>query len=312
MSGGSMRNASQSDSHVLELEDYRGIIHLDEPYSYPVPSKQLKITNDELNIIVGELVEYLRSENLSHSTYQTPTNATLREELYSLLTLRPPNPLPKWFYKKIDSLLHLELHKKSVVKSETLSPISPKIPVALWQGDITTIQIDAIINAANSQLLGCFIPYHKCIDNVIHAAAGPLLRQDCHKIMVAQGFPEPPGQAKITRGYNLPSKYVLHTVGPIYNGSQDDYINDRVISSQQNLLQSSYQKCLEVASNVDQIQSLAFCGISTGVYGFPKRPAARIAIETITKWLRTHPKRFRLIVIDVFSNVDKEIYKQLL
>ena len=159
-----------------------------------------------------------------------------------------------------------------------LQPVPSDPRIILWQGDITRLDADAIVNAANSQLLGCFRPGHNCIDNVIHSAAGLQLREECAEIMRRQGHEEPTGQAKITGGYNLPAKYVLHTVGPI--------IMERVTEEDCELLASCYRSCLKLAEE-NSLKSVAFCCISTGVFRFPKEEAARIAVSTVRESLKT-------------------------
>lgn len=151
--------------------------------------------------------------------------------------------------------------------------------LSLWQGDITRLAVDAIVNAANSQLLGCFVPGHNCIDNVIHSAAGLQLREACYQQMKQQHAPEPTGQAKITAAYNLPSKYVIHTVGPI--------VTARLTPELEQDLANSYRACLEIAV-ANQVRSLAFCCISTGVFRFPNQAAAAIAIATVRAFLEAH------------------------
>ena len=173
--------------------------------------------------------------------------------------------------------------------------------IHLWQGDITRLKVDAIVNAANSRLLGCFIPLHSCIDNAIHSAAGIQLRCECDSIMKAQGHEEPIGRAKMTRGYNLPARYVIHTVGPI--------VSDGVpTKAQREQLVSCYRSCLELAER-NHLQSIAFCCVSTGVFRFPKRMAAEIAIQTVKAYRRQYVKT---VVFNVFTNDDYEIYRQLL
>lgn len=172
----------------------------------------------------------------------------------------------------------------------------------MWQGDITRLEIDAIVNAANNQMLGCFQPLHACIDNAIHSAAGPQLREDCYTIMRLQGAKEKTGTAKVTRAYNLLSKYVLHTVGPIVMRGT------AVTDKQRFELVSSYTACLEVAKRVESIKTIAFCAISTGVFGFPKKEAAEIAVNTVMNWLQENPRSFEKIVFCVFSEEDYQIY----
>ena len=170
----------------------------------------------------------------------------------------------------------------------------------VWQGDITRLKVDAIVNAANSELLGCFIPLHGCIDNAIHSAAGIQLRDACYRIMRAQGHEEATGTAKITPGFNLPAKYVIHTVGPIIPDGQPT-------SEQEEQLASCYRSCLDIAEDYG-LRSIAFCCISTGVFHFPRRRAAEIAVETV----RSYPKKnIDTIIFNTFKDEDDHIYRQL-
>jgi O-acetyl-ADP-ribose deacetylase (regulator of RNase III) len=178
---------------------------------------------------------------------------------------------------------------------------------ALWRGDITTLRVDAIVNAANAKMLGCFQPFHTCIDNAIHSAAGPRLREDCHAIMQRQGCPEGTGWAKLTRAYNLPARYILHTVGPIVVKGEN-----RVLPEHEQQLSDCYHSCLELAKRVSAIRSIAFCCISTGVFGFPQGLAARIALQTVEGWLSGNPNSLDLAVFNVFGEDDFEIYERLL
>lgn len=175
--------------------------------------------------------------------------------------------------------------------------------IKLWQGDITTLKVDAIVNAANSKLLGCFIPQHNCIDNVIHSAAGVQLRDECNRIMQMQGHDEAVGSAKITGAYNLPSKHVIHTVGPQI--PYGEYPTDRDCED----LRDCYLACLEIASRY-KLESIAFCCISTGVFNFPQKLAADIAIKTVEEYLNTTETTLTDIIFDVFSDDDYLIYKE--
>lgn len=177
--------------------------------------------------------------------------------------------------------------------------------IHLYKGDITTIECDAIVNAANSQMLGCFIPGHHCIDNAIHSAAGLGLRQECHLLMEEQGYPEPVGKAKITSGYHLPAKYVVHTVGP---NLRDCNPPTRAEASRQ--LAQCYEACLDGINDYPDIHNIVFCSISTGVFGFPIEEASGLAIATIRQWLRTHHHHLTKVVIDVFSEEDYDVYYQ--
>jgi O-acetyl-ADP-ribose deacetylase (regulator of RNase III) len=178
-------------------------------------------------------------------------------------------------------------------------------PMKVWRGDITRLSVDAIVNAANTSLLGCFHPGHGCIDNAIHSAAGPRLREDCARIIEIQGHPESSGDAKITRAYHLPSRFVLHTVGPIVAGG-------RAHPDDEHMLVCSYWSCLELAAGTPSIRSLAFCAISTGVFGYPKDGAADVAVRTVSRWLRERPKTLGLIVFCVFSDADERAYDRVM
>ena len=172
----------------------------------------------------------------------------------------------------------------------------------LWRGDITTLGVDAIVNAANSQMLGCFVPGHHCIDNAIHTFAGIQLRLECARLMEEQGYPEPTGMAKVTGAFNLPSKRIIHTVGPIACGEASDL--DRA------LLANCYTACLDAALEAG-CESIAPCCISTGVFGFPQDEAAHIAVATVDEWLDDHDNALD-VVFNVFGETDERLYKALL
>lgn len=224
-----------------------------------------------------------------------------------LLTIRPPRPFPAEVLRKLDALFaEAAAERPDVTASDLLTQASALTTIdetrlCLWRGDITTLALDAIVNAANADLLGCFQPGHSCIDNAIHTVAGPRLREDCQRIREIQGHREPTGTAKVTRAYFLPSRFVLHTVGPIVG-------NGRVTPSHEAALADCYRACLELAAEV-HARSLAFCAISTGVFGYPKVPAATVAICTVNDWLRRHPHAFDLVVFNVFSEQDVAAYR---
>ena len=294
----------------LDLEEYRVLINLDEPFKEHVPSTKNKI---ERLVLVDDLLIFLQSKTVENNKLKT--YGEKRQMLYSLLTIRKPEPLPYWFHIKLDQLLQHEALERKIINSMTLLRINQAYPetnyeatksCALWQGDITTLRIDAIVNAANRNLLGCFRPFHKCIDNAIHSAAGPRVREDCNAIMQKQGCLEETGWTKITRGYNLPSKYILHTVGPIIKKDQ------AVTFEQKQQLSKCYRSCLELALKVPKINSIAFCSISTGVFSFPIDLAAEIALRTVNEWLSKHPESFKLIVFNVFSEQNFLIYQNIL
>ena len=199
-----------------------------------------------------------------------------------------------------DAYLQQESRQKGIVTLSDLEPMAEGI--YLWQGDITRLRVDAIVNAANSALLGCFVPCHGCIDNAIHSAAGVQLRLECARIMNRQKTQEPTGKAKLTKAYNLPSRYVLHTVGPI--------IYEKVTEDDCALLADCYRSCLELAA-AHQLKSIAFCCISTGEFRFPNQKAAEIAIETVQKVQQERHSRME-VVFNVFKDEDAQIYKRLL
>ncbi|MBQ3740761.1 MAG: protein-ADP-ribose hydrolase [Bacteroidales bacterium] len=183
--------------------------------------------------------------------------------------------------------------------------VSTEKQLLLWQGDITRLKVDSIVNAANAQMLGCFHPLHRCIDNAIHSAAGVQLREECHRLMLQQGHLEPTGRAKITKAYNLPCKYVIHTVGPIIpNGIPTE--------SQKEQLASSYHNIMTCADE-NGLESIAFCCISTGEFRFPNQLAAEIAVRTIKDYLNAHPDcSVGQVVFNVFKDEDREIYQRIL
>lgn len=304
-------------NRCLDIEDYRRRIQLDEPFPAPEPALEVEADREAL---VDQLLGYLISEKLqawgiedglSRTTYDRK-----RRKLRVLLTVRLPHPLPSWFHAAMDRLLQRESHERGTVEAMELPRIATAVPVAaysvatrcaLWRGDITALRVDAVVNAANSALLGCFQPFHACIDNAIHSAAGPRVREDCHAIMQLQGAPEEAGRAKITRAYNLPARFILHTVGPIFRSE-----GNRVPAEQALDLSACYRSCLELALRVPGIRSVAFCCISTGVFGFPGEPAGQIALRTVEDFLKRHPDAFDLVVFNVFKDEDFQIYKRLL
>ncbi len=238
--------------------------------------------------------------------YQYPvfpyTAERQRQLLRGLMNIRPPMPAAEEFLRVQDAYLRQMTAEKGIVDAESLPPCSADGRLVLWQGDITTLRCGAIVNAANSQLLGCFSPCHGCIDNIIHTMAGVQLRLACHANMQQQGHEEPTGRAKITPGFNLPAKYVLHTVGPIIDGE--------VTAGDEALLASCYRSCLDLASE-HNCGSIAFCCISTGVFMFPNQRAAEIAVETVQTWLAKTGSGMR-VVFNVFKDLDREIYERLL
>ncbi len=222
-----------------------------------------------------------------------------RKLLRALMNICPPMNFDEKFLRLQDELLSVEVAERGVVKLNDIPNVERGIKI--WRGNITRLEVDAIVNAANEKLLGCFVPLHGCIDNAIHSAAGLQLRNACNEIMTAQGHDEPTGSAKITPAFNLPSKFILHTVGPIIPPEREPTV------AEENLLAACYESCLKLAAERN-LQSVAFCCISTGEFHFPNRRAAEIAVSTVKNFLASH--KFE-IVFNVFKAVDEKIYREI-
>ena len=247
------------------------------------------------------LIQSLLQEMPQYRDLGIPSDAAgQRKLLRALLNVRPPQPADAEFLRVQDAYLQARRAEKGVTDAASLAPLQPGL--YLWQGDITTLQADAIVNAANSGMTGCYCPNHGCIDNAIHTYAGVQLRWACAELMAQQGHEEPTGQAKLTPAYNLPCRYVLHTVGPIITG--------RVTARDRALLASCYRSCLELAA-AHGLESVAFCCISTGVFHFPNREAAAIAVDTAKQFLQQNTS-VKKVIFNVFKDLDKELYTQLL
>lgn len=247
--------------------------------------------------LIGKLLE----EQPKYRGMEIPEDeANQKRLLRSLFNIRMPQPVSLDFLKVQDAYLQEETRRKGITQLVDLQPVQEGI--YLWQGDITTLRCDAIVNAANSQMLGCFAPCHGCIDNAIHTYAGVQLRLACGKLMQQQGHEEETGKAKITPGFNLPCRYVLHTVGSIVSG--------RLTQRDQQLLASCYRSCLELAEQ-NNVKSIAFCCISTGEFHFPHEKAAEIAVQTVKEY-REHTHSKMEVIFNVFKETDLNIYRQLL
>lgn len=241
------------------------------------------------------LVKYLLEEiNLDRDI---PQNQDELFQLYrSLVNIREAKPIAQEFLNIQDEMLQEENQRKGIVSFDNM-----KEQIIVWKGDITRLKVDAIVNAANNQMEGCFVPGHHCIDNAIHTYAGVQLRNDCHEMMKKQGFLEPTGKAKITKAYNLPCLYILHTVGPMINGQ----VTPRDVF----LLASCYESCLRLADR-HGIKTIAFCCISTGVFHYPQEQAAKIAIKTVQEYLKD--SKIEKVIFNVFTDEDEHIYSKLL
>lgn len=245
------------------------------------------------------LIEYLLAE--SNLQLEIPSDEmTQKRLLRALFNVRMPKTTSDEFLQIQDEYLQEEIRRKGLTDITTLAPVAPD--KYLWKGDMTTLKCDGIVNAANSQLLGCFCPNHGCIDNAIHTFAGVQLRQECAEIMKKQGFEEPTGQAKITKAYNLPCKYILHTVGPVVCGN--------LTEKHKRQLADCYRSCLHLADE-NRLQSIAFCCISTGEFHFPNEKAAQIAVQTVKDY-KTQTNSKIKVIFTVFKETDHAIYKRLL
>ncbi len=243
------------------------------------------------------LIRALLAEQSGYRDLAVPqSEAEQKRLLRALMNLREPQEIDAAFLRVQDAYLQEEAARKGITALDELTPVEPGL--YLWQGDITTLRCDAIVNAANSGLTGCYIPCHSCIDNAIHTYAGVQLRLACARLLTAQGHPEPTGTAKLTPAYNLPCRYVLHTVGPIVRGA--------LTERDEEALASCYRACLELARE-NGLRSVAFCCISTGEFHFPNRRAAEIAVQTV----RAHRGEIE-VIFNVFKDLDREIYRTLL
>lgn len=249
------------------------------------------------------LIRALLAEDSRYRGVSIPAGEREQTDLLrSLMNVRLPSPISREFLRVQDAYLQAEREINGVVESDSLPAIPSNPRLVLWQGDITSLRADAIVNAANSALLGCFYPLHTCIDNIIHFKSGVQLRLLCHEMMERQGHEESVGRAKITPAFNLPGKYILHTVGPVIHGA--------VRKPDCEALASCYRSCLELAMQ-NHCRSIAFCCISTGEFHFPNQQAAEIAVQTVTSFLNTQEQDMR-VIFNVYKNEDLLIYQKLL
>lgn len=262
--------------------------------------------------LIRELVDILANEARAHGSW-LPEEALVTalrpgapfEELWTLfralVNVRPPWPASREFLIAQDELLCALIEERGVSTPADAEPSPLDGRMGLWRGDITSMAADAIVNAANSGMTGCWTPLHGCIDNAIHTYAGVQLRAEMARIMEAQGHEEPTAVTKVTGAYNLPAKHIIHTVGPIAAGHPTDLHRAQ--------LAQCYRACLDAAEEHDLI-SIAFCCLSTGVFGFPQEEAAAIAVATTRRWLDEHPSSALLVVFDVFGETDERIYRR--
>ena len=255
--------------------------------------------NERRQLLIRELL----NEDVRYRDMGIPEGEEDQKQLLrGLMNVRMPHPVSESFLQIQDEYLREEVAEKGIVDSSMLPATQKDSRIVLWRGDITKLKVDAIVNAANSALRGCFIPCHSCIDNMIHSLSGIQLRLECDRIMNAQGHEEPTGSAKITPAYNLPCRFVIHTVGPIVSGM--------LTPKHCRQLADCYRSCLELAAEKSLI-SIAFCCISTGEFHFPQKKAAEIAVKTVTEFLN-EDERIERVIFNVFKQEDYEIYRKLL
>ncbi len=246
---------------------------------------------------LGYLISYMQKEK--NMTEAVPENFDEAFEVFRGLANERPAEAVTVDFIEIQNAFLKEYNGEDLTDAGSLTPVTERL--YLWQGDITTLKADAIVNAANPDMLGCLIPNHDCIDNIIHTKAGVSLRLECAKIMEEQGRKEAVGRAKITSGYNLPADHVLHTVGP--------YVKDGKVSPmKEELLKKCYMSCLKVADR-ESLSNIAFCSISTGVFGFPKEAAAKIAVQTVKEYMNNTNSELE-VIFNVFDDEDLNIYRK--
>ncbi|MDO5293963.1 MAG: protein-ADP-ribose hydrolase [bacterium] len=263
------------------------------------------------------LLAAFKEDSIQYSNLECGnTSEEKRMAVRSLMNIRMPKAIDERILNIQDEFLQEEAKEKGIISVNKIPTVKEEYgskkkyadQLSIWQGDITRLSADAIVNAANSQMLGCFVPCHKCIDNAIHSAAGVELREACNQYMVQKRkvtpmYEEPTGKAMVTLGFNLPAKYVIHTVGPI--------VQWRVTDRLRQDLKNCYISCLTAAMEKG-IRSIAFCCISTGEFRFPNEDAAEIAVETVKEFLGKHEEAFDRVIFNVFKDVDKQIYESLL
>ena len=251
------------------------------------------------------LVEEFKKDSVRYKDLETPPSTEgKRRILRSLMNIRMPGPLPAGVMEVQDEYLVGRAREKGIVRLSDIETVRDGI--SIWQGDITRLAVDAIVNAANSQMLGCFVPMHTCIDNCIHTFAGIQLRAQCSRQMehlrslYGSDYEQPTAVPMLTDAYNLPAKKVIHIVGPIVSG--------RLTPDLEKDLADCYRNTLDLCAE-NELKSVAFCCISTGVFHFPNDRAAAIAAETVQKWLADHPGKINRVIFNVFKDEDRKYYE---
>ena len=257
---------------------------------------------------LGYLVEKFKEDSVEYRDLETPRDGEGRQRvLRSLMNIRMPGEMAEDVLAVQNDYLKERAREKGVVTPKDIPVVRDVI--SIWQGDITRLAVDAIVNAANSQMLGCFVPMHTCIDNCIHSFAGIQLRAECSRqmselrIRYGKDYEQPTAVPMLTDAYNLPAKKVIHIVGPIVRYGLTPELEKSLADCYRNTL----DMCLD-----NGLKSVAFCCISTGVFHFPNRRAAEIAVDTVTKWLSEHDGQMGRVIFNVFKDDDRDIYKELL
>lgn len=265
-----------------------------------------------------QLLQMLMEDSVSYKDLEIPGEEEEKQRLIrSLMNIRMPKKVSGELLNIQDDYLKEQLHKKGIVDLSDIPTIKEAYgnstffaeKISIWQGDITRLKVGAIVNAANSKMLGCFVPCHKCIDNAIHSGAGMQLREECHSIMeerrirYGRDYEEPTGTSTLTKAYNLPCDYVIHTVGPIVYGE----LNEGLCKELRNCYENVLKCCVK-----NGIRSVAFCCISTGEFHFPNGEAAKIAVDTVTEFLKENDDCMERVIFNVFKDSDREIYRKII
>ena len=257
---------------------------------------------------LGYLVEKFKEDSVEYRDLETPRDGEGRQRvLRSLMNIRMPGEMAEDVLAVQNDYLKERAREKGVVTPKDIPVVRDVI--SIWQGDITRLAVDAIVNAANSQMLGCFVPMHTCIDNCIHSFAGIQLRAECSRqmselrIRYGKDYEQPTAVPMLTDAYNLPAKKVIHIVGPIVRYGLTPELEKSLADCYRNTL----DMCLD-----NGLKSVAFCCISTGVFHFPNRRAAEIAVKTVSDWMDEHPGQMERVIFNVFKDEDKDIYERLL
>ena len=266
----------------------------------------MKTQEERLNY----LIEKFKEESLEYKNIEIPKTIEDKKVLLrSLMNIRPPKEISNEILKIQDEYLTERAKQKGIVYLKDIKTVPYSNKISVWQGDITRLSCDAIVNAANSRMLGCFVPMHICIDNCIHTFAGVQLRNECNKIMnefrkkYGTDYKQPTAVPIITDGYNLPAKKIIHITGPI--------VTTRLTTELENDLANCYKNVLDMCLK-NNLKSVAFCCISTGVFNFPNKRAAEIAVETVTNWLKQNENKIDRIIFNVFKTEDKKYYEEFL